>query len=84
MTGADSESFNPTEIYERDRWTCGICRKRINRKLRYPDPMCASLDHVVPLSEGGPHTRANTRASHLRCNITRQHYGGGEQLALIG
>lgn len=80
----NQESFAPREIFERDRWKCGICQKRINSKLKHPHPMSASLDHVIPLSEGGSHTRANTRASHLRCNIRRRHMGGGEQLALIG
>lgn len=84
MYGAGVERFNSREIYMRDRWICGICRKKINPKLRHPHPMSASLDHVIPLSEGGPHTRANTRAAHLRCNCRRSNRGGGEQLALIG
>lgn len=84
LRGLGVERFNRVEIYERDRWKCGICRRRINRKLRYPHPMSASLDHVIPVSQNGPHTRANVRASHLQCNTARRNRGGNEQLALVG
>lgn len=70
--GADSEVFRAEEVYDRDRWICGICFEPVDRALRYPDPRSVSLDHVVPLSLGGPHTRANTRCSHLGCNVKRQ------------
>lgn len=69
--GAQVETFTNTEIYERDGWTCGICKALVNKTLTYPDPMSASLDHVTPLSLGGEHSRANTRCSHLTCNIRR-------------
>ncbi len=79
-----AERFDPIEIFDRDRWTCGICRKRISKKLEWPHPRCASIDHVVPIVEGGPHSRANVRATHLQCNLRKSCYGGGEQLALVG
>lgn len=70
--GANCESFRTLDIYERDGWICGICEKPVDRELRYPDPKSASLDHVVPLSLGGDHTRANVRLAHLKCN--QDHY----------
>jgi ribosomal protein S27E len=82
--GVDFESFLSEEIFQRDKWVCGVCRRRISRRLRHPHPMSASLDHVIPLSKGGSHTRANARAAHLRCNLRRYNRGGNEQLALIG
>lgn len=69
--GADAEVFSSTEVFERDAWVCGICSQPVDQALRYPDPMSASLDHVVPLSKGGAHTRDNTRCSHLSCNVRR-------------
>ncbi|MDG1950486.1 MAG: HNH endonuclease signature motif containing protein [bacterium] len=44
--------------------------KPIDRTLRYPDLMSASLDHVVPLSKGGANSAENFQASHLSCNIS--------------
>lgn len=78
-----SERFNESEIYERDRWICGVCRRKVDRAVQWPDLQCPSIDHIVPLVEGGEHTRANVRLAHLGCNIARGHRGGGEQLALM-
>src|ERR1019366_8308524 len=60
------------QVYERDGWMCGICHKPIDKALRYPDPMSASLDHVVPVSYGGEHTESNSQAAHLQCNSSRR------------
>lgn len=59
-----------TAIYERDGWTCMLCGKAIDRSRHHPDPMSASLDHVVPLSMGGTNAAENLQASHLACNIS--------------
>lgn len=72
------------EILERDRWRCGICGQRIGKTFKYPHPRSASVDHVIPLTEGGGDTAANKRAAHLGCNQRRMNRGGGEQLAMIG
>lgn len=78
------ESFAPAEILDRDGWRCGLCGKQIPKARMYPDPQSASIDHIVPLSRGGLHTRANVQAAHLGCNLTKSNGGGGEQLRLIG
>lgn len=66
------EDFTREEIYERDGWICGICEEPIDQSLSYPDPMSASLDHVMPLARGGEHSRANAQAAHLRCNVRKK------------
>lgn len=78
------DQVDPVEVFERDRWKCGVCLARIDRQLKWPHPMSATLDHLVPVSQGGEHTKANLRAAHFRCNVQRSNRGGGEQLALIG
>jgi 5-methylcytosine-specific restriction endonuclease McrA len=45
--------------------------------------MAPTLDHLVPVSAGGVHTRANVATAHFRCNIQRQ-TGGTVQLRLVG
>lgn len=72
------------EILERDRWRCGICGQRIGTSFKYPHPRSKSIDHVIPLSQGGDDTAANKRAAHLGCNTRRMNRGGNEQLAMIG
>lgn len=65
------ESFKRNDIYERDAWICQLCKKSVNPKLTFPNPSCASLDHVVPLSRGGSHRAMNVQLAHLRCNTSR-------------
>ena len=62
------ESFDPHEVFERDGWTCQKCGIAIDRSLEWPDPLSATIDHVVPVSAGGEHSRANARCLCLRCN----------------
>jgi 5-methylcytosine-specific restriction endonuclease McrA len=80
---AGAEAFARTEIYERDGWRCGICGKKISRGLKWPHPGSASLDHIIPLSAGGAHSRQNAQSAHLSCNVRKQD-GSGGQLRLFG
>ena len=72
------------QIMERDRWRCGICGKRIGKSYKYPHPRSKSIDHLIPISQGGDDKAPNKRAAHLACNCGRMNRGGGEQLAMIG
>lgn len=80
---ARGERFKPAEVFERDRWRCGLCGGRVPRRAVWPDPRSASLDHIVPLSADGEHERANVQCAHLACNL-RKGARGVQQLALIG
>lgn len=66
--GVEYEFVNRRRVYERDEWTCHICRDPIDPTAKWPDMMCASLDHVIPLALGGPHAYANVKAAHWLCN----------------
>lgn len=56
------------KIGERDNWICNICGIFVDKSLKYPNPMSASLDHIIPLSKGGTHDENNVHISHLKCN----------------
>ena len=71
LASVEHEEIAASEIYERDGWRCGICGKRVNKKLKYPDPLSSTLDHIIPLSLGGPHTKSNLQLAHYICNITK-------------
>jgi len=71
IAGVDSEPVDALVVYERDRWTCQLCGEHIDSTLRYPDRMSASVDHIIPLSHGGPHNYANVQAAHLTCNASK-------------
>ncbi|HYH54013.1 MAG TPA: HNH endonuclease [Solirubrobacterales bacterium] len=76
-----------TEIASRDDWTCGICEGHVDHGLIWPDPLSPSLDHILPLSLGGPHDPDNVQLAHLRCNVRKgakvsMPYRGGGVLPL--
>lgn len=77
--GVPSEQIVATEIYERDGWVCGICLDPVLADLDYPEPLSASLDHIVPLSRGGAHVSSNVQCAHLVCNV-----GKGASLQPLG
>jgi len=73
--GTPAETITIQEIGERDSWRCHLCRRRVSRRT-------ASLDHLIPIAAGGPHTRTNVALAHRRCN-TRRGARGLAQLRLI-
>jgi 5-methylcytosine-specific restriction endonuclease McrA len=48
-------------LRERDKELCGICLRSVSTKQE-------SIDHVVPLSEGGEHSYRNCVLAHKTCN----------------
>jgi predicted nucleic acid-binding Zn ribbon protein len=67
--GGTERSVSRLAIYKRDNWTCLLCGEPVDRDRSHPDPMCASLDHVVPVSMGGTNAAENLQTSHLVCNL---------------
>lgn len=82
--GADSEKFEDIEIFIRDGWRCGLCHKKIDKRLKHPHMMAATVDHVLPYTKGGHHVRTNVIAAHRLCNQRKYNRGGGEQLMIVG
>jgi hypothetical protein len=76
---AAGEVIDPVEIFKRDNWICRICNELIERHRRCPDPLAATLDHIIPLSkyravtglEQSGHRKDNVQAAHKRCNELR-------------
>lgn len=67
--GCASETVSPIKVFERDGWRCKLCGIETPRALRgLPVHNAPELDHVVPLSKGGPHTYANTQCLCRSCN----------------
>ena len=79
------EPINEKIVYLRDGWICQICHKRVDKKLKHPNPMSQTLDHIIPLSKGGTHTYNNVQLAHWRCNISKQNnvLPQGEQLRIF-
>jgi hypothetical protein len=50
---------------------CWICGQWIDMSLKFPDPMSASGDHVIPISRGGDNRTGRIAPAHLQCNMRR-------------
>ena len=48
---------------------CGICGKPVDMSLKYPHPMSATIDHIIPVAKNGhPSSLENLQLSHFSCN----------------
>jgi hypothetical protein len=76
--GLPTDRYAAADIFKRDEWTCQLCGDGIDRRVKWPDPWSASIDHVVPVSMGGADVVSNVQAAHLRCNVVK---GGVNRVA---
>lgn len=48
---------------------CGICGKPVDMQLKYPHPLSACVDHIIPIAKGGhPSDIDNLQLAHWQCN----------------
>lgn len=48
---------------------CGICGKPVDKTLKSPHPMSATVDHIIPVTKGGhPSDLSNLQLAHRSCN----------------
>ncbi len=69
LAGVPAERFTLAEVAERDGWCCGVCGRKVDPKAK--GRLGKSLDHIVPLALGGPHTMANAQLAHVGCNSAK-------------
>jgi 5-methylcytosine-specific restriction endonuclease McrA len=66
---APYERVYATKVFERDGWRCHICgRKTLKNKRGTWHDKAPELDHIIPLSKGGPHTYGNVACACRACN----------------
>jgi 5-methylcytosine-specific restriction endonuclease McrA len=79
------ENFYLKEIFERDGYVCQLCGRKTRPDFKnHSHPLYPNLDHIVPLSKGGPHTKLNTQCLCRKCNMEKRNTGTGDQLRLFG
>lgn len=48
---------------------CALCGRPVDKSLRYPHPLSATVDHIIPLAQGGhPSDIENLQLAHFVCN----------------
>ncbi len=62
---------SPLAIYRRDGWACRLCGDPIDQGVDPQADLAPSLDHIIPLANGGTHEPGNVWAAHRGCNARR-------------
>lgn len=73
------------KLIERDGNICQICGKPCDaddHSYGSSGPLYPSIDHIVPMAKGGPHTWGNVQLAHVICNSKkRDNYDAEEHTA---
>lgn len=68
-------SVTRIKIIARDKCTCQICGGKCDpNDLRWGTlgPLFPTVDHIIPLAKGGPHTFDNCQCAHAICNSEKR------------
>lgn len=66
---AQGDCIDHLTLFELHGWICYLCKTPINRRLRLPHYMAATVEHLIPLAKGGTHTWDNVVPAHAKCNF---------------
>jgi predicted nucleic acid-binding Zn ribbon protein len=70
------------QIAERDGNRCHICTRKINMALSGMAKWGATIEHILPVSQGGTNDPSNLALAHRHCNTARGNRGHS-QLVLV-
>lgn len=62
--GVPCEFIDIGKLYHEHRGICGICRLPVAFDV-------FAVDHIRPLSKGGPHAWWNVQIAHIACNSSK-------------
>ena len=78
---ARGEVINHTEVFDAYGWICHLCGGEIDPHAGKNDWMRVTLDHIIPISKGGTHTRDNVAPAHAKCNFNKGNSLTDEQVS---
>ncbi|MEE1617233.1 HNH endonuclease [Brachybacterium sp. J153] len=65
--GQRSIGFSYRAVHERDHWTCAYCGRSVS-KTPASEALLATVDHILPVSRGGPSSWLNLVSACKECN----------------
>lgn len=71
MRGVRSESIDSRQVFVEENWKCYLCDRQCIEWPGFAVSEAATLDHVMPVSKGGTHTRDNVRCCCWACNMEK-------------
>lgn len=73
----DRDGADKSKVTKVKRWMksnqlpCSICGLPINYDLKSPDPWSFTVDHIIPITNGGTSDMENLAPAHRRCNLVK-------------
>lgn len=87
--GVEYVRFPKTLVFERDNYICQLCKTPVLEAAKYRKSdgkihmRSPTIDHIIPLSKGGPHTPDNCQTACFGCNSKKGNRRTGQlRLAL--
>lgn len=65
--GQRSIGFSYRAVHERDHWSCAYCGRSVS-KTPPCEALLATVDHILPISRGGPSSWTNLVSACKECN----------------
>jgi hypothetical protein len=76
------QSIIDNKVFERDNWKCKNCKCKVQKMDIYRND-AAELDHIVPISLGGPHSYSNVQTLCRQCNQQKSNNYNGQLVMAI-
>lgn len=71
-SGSKFEWVDPTKVFIKSGWRCAACNQESPSWLRGTlHQRAPELDHIVPISVGGPHSLSNVQLLCRSCNASK-------------
>lgn len=67
--------YSLADIAERDGHRCHLCNRKVNMDLSGDHRRGPTIDHLIPLSDGGADVPENVALAHRSCNCARRDKG---------
>ena len=72
LRGVEVEHVSPVEVFNRDGWTCQLCKEPTPQRLiGTRSPRRPTVDHIVPIAKGGAHIYQNVQCVCSQCNCRK-------------
>lgn len=71
LKGLKPSVITAAHLFKRGDSLCALCQGVVDRALRYPHPLSATVDHIHPITKGGEHSMDNVQLAHARCNLLK-------------
>ena len=69
LSGMRGQYLTNRKIILATQSICAICGKPVDKNLKYPHPMSATVDHIIPVAKNGdPASLDNLQLAHRYCN----------------